>query len=346
LLLYFKFVIPTAQPQSDPKGAVNNHALLSGKVVRSSSDISPRDLFKEMSPDVVMATQNSHHDLMPAEFIDSAHREKIPSVLVQDFWGNHAHGSWGILPDLVCVQDCLGKELVLKTWPDMQHYQVVITGQPAFDNLISVDTAEANKKLREQFQLSEDWPIIHFSGGSYGMPEAIRITIDALNILKRPVYLFIRHHPTLTLPGASDDFKRIYREYHTMPEDLLVGQSITSDASISSDLINAGSDIVISMYSTQSVKACYLRKACISVLVSESRQNLEKATGGLLNEFPPVALGACWFGMTDWKVAECLGRIFEGDTGDMRKAQEEHFVTDGKSAERVLGATLKLVKIK
>lgn len=331
---------------SDSRGAVNGHTLLSGEEVIFSSKKTLRNFFEERHPSIAVATPNLHQELIPIEFINIAHEEKIPSVLIQDFWGNHNRGRWIALPDMICVQDDLGKKLVLETWPNIPEDKVIITGQPAFDDLVSVDQVSANKELRRKFQLSQNWPIVHFSGGTYGMSEALIATIRALNMLRQPVYLFFCHHPNLFINDISNDFKKIYNECINILKELVFGEVVLSDFSTPSDLINAAADIVVSMYSVMLVKACYLRKNCISILVSESQQNLEKATGGLLKEFPPVVLGACLSGITDTEIAACLNKIFSNNVENIRIAQAKNFTTDGKSTQRVLSTILNFLKNK
>ncbi len=296
-----------------------------------------------MRPRVVVTTTCSPGGVVPMELVIAANEMWIPVVVVQDYWGNHLkHEMWGdlgqspeYLPDVICVQDDFARNLVLATWPHMPEHGVIVTGQPAYDRLKRIDCQNARYHLRQTLGLTEDWPVIHFSGQIWGMPEAVRATIDAFNLVGKPVYLVMRDHPRLFASNAPLEFREIFAAYRDIPGELRQGKVVHSSSVMPGTPVDTGADVVVSMYSGALVEACYLRKDSVCVWVPETQAALATETHDALSDFPPAALGACLRGTNADELAACFERIFSGDTVEMRAAQEQHFVSDGQSARRV-----------
>jgi len=303
----------------------------------SAESISPDKLLGWLDPDVVLSecVAPEENATIPCHVTATAAERDIPTVIVQDFWASGLSVVWETLPNKMCVQDILAKDLVYQAWPQMKVLgnEIVITGQPAFDNLKTVDCDEARETLRKMYELKEDWPIIHYSGGFKGTAESVACLVEALNRLKQPIYLFTRLHPRMTDPNASAEWKAEGYRYQELNPQLLYGKSIDSSDKKISDLVNAASNIVVGTYPTMIVQACYLRKACLSIMNESAQEFFEMECGNTLKAFPPVTLGCC-YGTTDTEgTVESLVKIFNGET--LRESQEKHFVTDGKSTERV-----------
>ncbi len=311
-----------------------------------STGFNPEELLKWFKPQVVVTTTCSPGGVVPVELVIHAKSMGIKTVVVQDYWGNHLKDPFWkdsklrkpkYLPDLMCVQDEFAKRLVLENWPEYSPEQVIITGQPAFDRLRKVRCDLARPNLRRFFNLSEEsWPVVHFSGQIWGQAQAIGATIEALNMVGKPVYFFLRDHPRLLASDAPPEYKQYYEAYKDLPYALKKGRIINSSHFNSSDSVNAGADIVMGISSTAIVEACYLGKWCISTWVPEGAQAVYEESAGALNVFPPVALGACLSGSNAKELARCFERIFRHEkTREIYDAQKIHFLTDGKSAERV-----------
>lgn len=301
----------------------------------SADSISSSKLLDWIWPDVIVSecVAPEENAIIPRRITQLAKDVNIPTVVVQDFWASGLSVAWEALPDVICVQDKLAKELVHKAWPQMSDQAVVITGQPAFDDLMNVDYKKARATLKEMYDLKEDWPIVHYSGGFKGTAESVACLVEALNQLKRPVYLFSRLHPRMTDIKAPEAWKEEGRRYQELNSQLLYGESIDSSDKKISDLVNAASDIVVGAYPTMIVQACYLRKACLSITNPAAQEYFEMETAGTLKAFPPVMLGSCYSATNVEESMSALKNIYNGET--LRKSQEENFVTDGGSAERV-----------
>lgn len=307
------------------------------------SDFSPENILDWLKPKAVLVSamfvyqSDANNNL-----VKGARQRDIKTIAVEDFWATHRYLRSDARPDIICVQDELGKKLVLNSWEHYPAKNVVVSGQPAFDYLSATDCRPAREELKKLFNLTEDWPIVHFSGGVDEMPEAVQITIDALNRVGKPVYFFLRHHPILLSSTANDKQKEIYRAYKDMPSQLNKGLSVDSSKLNSSNLVNAAADIVIGQFGTMLIEACYLGKPCAAIW-TPATQNIFFTTGtdGLLDEFPPCTLGACLRVANTEELASGLDSIVNDASGlkdDLLSNQRKHFKTDGRSAQRVYDA--------
>lgn len=300
-----------------------------------ADSILPKDLLNWVKPDVVVTecVAPEENAVIPRQITDAAVKASLPVVMVQDFWASGLSVAWESLPSLVCVQDEFAKKLIHQAWPEMSDKRVIVTGQPAFDILEEVDCQRARYDLKAMYGLPKNWPIIHYSGGFKGTAESVSALVEALNMLEIPVYLFIRLHPRMTDPNASDEWKEEGRKYQDLNPRLKYGKSIdTSDRNIS-DLINAASDVVVGAFPTMIVKACHLGIPCLSITNPSAQEYFEMETAGTLKEFPPVSMDCCHAATNAKEAAGALRKIFDCDT--KIKQQTRHFATDGKSAVRV-----------
>lgn len=276
--------------------------------------------------------------VIPVAFTNVCKKRGIPIIAVEDYWASHCMVNWEELPDLVCVQDDFAKRLLLESWGfrGYSSNQVIVTGQPAFDRFKDTDCRSANKQLRQSLKLNQDWPIIFFPGQIYGMAEALPIVVDALNSISRPVYFIMRDHPRVSSPNATQEFKQIYKVYKDIPDKLNIGQLVDSSSLKSSDLCNAGADIVIGMYSTMLVEACYMRKPTIVVWTPDGQAGLEMESDNKLHKNPIAVLGAALEVSSLSDLIKAFNLIYNGDISDMCNAQKLHCKADGQSATRVV----------
>ena len=305
------------------------------------------ELFAYYPVRAVVTTTCSPGGRVPREIVAYARVVGKKSVAVQDFWGNHARGPWTVLPDAFCVQDEYAKKLILQSYGTMLTAEdIFVTGQPAFDWLVGVDCGAARSKLRQVLDLQEDWPLIYFSGQAWGMPHALRETINALNLLEKDLYLLFREHPRVASFDASDEFRQIRAEYLPLFYELKFGSVVNTSSFPTDELLVAGSDLIMGMYPTALVQGCYLRKPCISVWVPAAKEALTNESQGQLTEFPPSALGACLKATDAEELEFQLGSILEQDPDFLlclRREQEKHYSGDGKAHVRVARAVYEVL---
>lgn len=296
------------------------------------------DLLDLVRPSLVVVTSAQVGGAVPIDLTIKAKQRNLPVVLVEDMWASHSAFKWSILPDGVCVMDEFAKNLILQSWPGYLESRIYVTGAPVFDKFVNIQTESSKPKLREVFDLHDKWPIVFFPGQVWGMTQAITMLVEALNGFD-PVYLILKDHPTLTLPNTSNEYKRIYAEYREVLKNLKTGIIVDSGKLTSQEVI-MGSDIVVGMYSTMTVEACYMRKPGIIIWTPEISQSLLKALNNTLVEWPIMSLGAFLKAESVEEIKSCLRKIFAGDTGAMLQAQQKHFKADGLNGERVANAIL------
>lgn len=275
--------------------------------------------------------------VVPVAFTNTCKKRRIPVIAVEDYWASHCMVDFEELPDIVCVQDELAKSLLLESWGSRGYYsnQVIVTGQPAFDHFKDTNCRSANKQLRESLKLDKSWPIIFFPGQIYGMAEALMIVIEALNSIGRPVYFIIRDHPRVSSLNAAEELRQIYKAYKDVPSKLNIGQLIDSSGLKSSDLCTAGADIVVGIYSTILVEACYMRKPTIVIWTPDGQAGLEMESGNNLHRNPVAVSGAALEVSSSFDLIKAINLVYSGDISDMCNAQALHCKADGQSAIRV-----------
>ncbi len=288
---------------------------------------------------LVVATTAHKGGNRRVDLIQKAKSRNLPVILVEDMWAGHSAFNGNVLPDGVCVMDEFAKSLILQSWPNYPESHVHITGSPVFDNYAGFQKETARRKLRKVFSLSQNWPTVFFAGQVWGMPQAIKMFIEALNDFDYPFYLILTDHPSVVLSEATEEFKRIYLEYRNELGKLRVGKVVDPNGLTSREIM-AGSDIVVGMYSSMTVEACYLRKPVLIIWSSEIGQSLSDALNNRLNEWPITSFGASLKAESVNEIKNCLGRIIVDDAEDMKSAQEKHFKTDGLNGRRMAEAIL------
>lgn len=308
------------------------------------SDFPPQQLLDWFKPEIIITTPNAQGEVIPTALIKAAQAREINVVVVETMWAEHRMLEWPILPSAFCVQDSLAKKLILESWPTYPQEKVFVTGQPAFDYLSLVDCTEAKIELKKTLSLDQDWPIVIFIGGAQGTDEAFSLIVESLNLLGKPVYLFPRQHPTLSAPDASEELKKINKTCLNLMKTLRYGEVVDSSDIKFSKTIMMSADIVVSMFSTMLIEACYLGKTCVSVWPSGVQSAFDSATNNTLRDFPLVTMGSCLQGKDLAELMGCLEKIFLDDTTQIREVQRNHFKADGQSARRVYDIVQQLIQ--
>ena len=297
------------------------------------ADCKITNLLDSIRPSLVVVTVATKGGSIPIDLNNEAKQRGLPTVLVEEMWAGHSTSEWKVLPDGVCVTDEFAKSLVLQSWPDYSESNIYVTGASIFDKFINVQTEVAKHRLRQALHIYESWPIVFFPGTGqiWGMIQAVSMLVEALNKLSAPIYFILRDHPAISFVRATG-----YRE---ALKDLRMG-TIVDSGKLTSDEVNAGSDIVVGTFSSMTVEACYLRKPVLTIWTSEIRQSFLEATNNTLGEWPIINLGASLKAESVGEIKDCLQRILAGDTTAIMEAQQKHFKTDGLSGKRIAKAIL------
>lgn len=291
------------------------------------------NLLDSVRPSLVVVTCAIVGGSVPITLTCEAKKRNLSVVLIEEMWVGHSAFEWNVLPDSVCVYDEFAKDMLLKSWPNYSEFSIHVTGSPVFDKFVDVDAGSARHKLRENLGLSENWPTVFFPGTGLvsGMVQVIRMLVEALNSLNIPVFLILRDHPSVTFSKAS--------EYREMLRSLKIG-TVVDSSHLTSNEVNAGSDIIVGTFSTMTLEACYMRKPVLIIWTPEISRTLVEATNGALTVWPITNLGAALKAESVEEIKIGLLNIVAGDTEDMRLAQEAHCKTDGLSGKRVAEAIL------
>ncbi len=304
--------------------------------IACNDEAAARGVFEQLKPDLLVSAISSlaQGPYINNQFIEMAHENGIPIISLQDMWGNHR---WpqnrNTMPyiNAVCVMD----EFAGSLWKDDGFKgEIFITGNPAFDRFASVDTRKERSRLRRELHLDEKDKVIVFAG--QGTPHHLEEdkktfshVCEALRLLgeRASIKLIARHHPR----AAETAY---YKEYsHGIA-------TIDTPFYQFGDQVIPAADVVISMFSTLSLHACFLRIPAVSILLPEQGRRMLQEIG--FDDFPPNVMEAS-AGVYDEDLLvlkETLEKIFtDGSFRDhMRAAQEKNFLLDGDAARRVTRA--------
>lgn len=248
------------------------------KLVESTSTAdAERILTKSQTKLLVTGTSYNGIDL-EKKFITAARNLGVPSLAVLDFWSNYAtrfsdeDGNLAHLPDRIAVMDVTARDEMVAAGFDAT--QLVITGQPALDDLISYrerHTKESRAALRLAFGVSAKDCLVLFAsqplaavfGDSPEQPLYVgyteTIVLDALikaleSIAERhdeQITLLIRPHPRENNQAFADRNSNSIR--------------IINNADSDSREMVLASDLVAGMTTMLLVEACFLGVPVVSL---------------------------------------------------------------------------------
>lgn len=307
--------------------------LKSQGVIACDDESAVKDCYEKIAPDMLISAISSltHGPYINNLFIEKAHQERIPIILLQDCWGNHRCNQNKNHVDrvsIVCVPDNFAASL----WQeDGFKGEILVTGNPAFDRFIHYKKEEERKRIRNKLHINPDDRVIVFAGQGTPMhldadKKTFAFIAQAIRAVSKDIAikLIIRHHPR----AEEHDY---YKEYAQ-------GIAIidTSFAELTEEILPAA-DVVISMFSTNLLHACFMRIPGVSVLLPQWGRGELGRIG--LDDFPPNQMRAT-IGIYDDHPAiltSALEHIFSDESFclTIQKAQEKNFISDGKAAQRV-----------
>lgn len=243
------------------------------------SEVSREAIISILSEDSVglLLTGTSMNSVeLEKQFIAASHEVGLPSLAVLDFWSNYrsrfsdSNGNLVYLPDRIAIMDNDARNEMVKEGIDSS--LLVVTGQPAFDDLRSfyeAFTTERRLFIREELGLGGDDLVVLFASQpladlcgtdpsnprypGYDERKVLTSLIAALEKIMarvgRPITLVIRPHPRESLHTFSEygsDSVRIS----------ISNKSLGRDVAMAVDLVTGMSTNLL-------LEACYL--GCIVV---------------------------------------------------------------------------------
>lgn len=310
--------------------AVEVLAKVGGREVKTESEAI--QVFADFNPDILVVSISSlpQGPYINNKLIAKAHENNLPVICLQDILGNHRWPhNFSVMPfySAVCTLD----EFAGGLWKnDGYAGKIFATGNPAFDRFLSVDVKAERKHLRSVLGVSESDRVVLYAG--QGVPRGLEEDKKTFKLLTsalrqdgmRDVKLIVRPHP------RAEDVSH-YREFS---EGLNL---VNTDAVHFSEVILPGADVIVSIFATNLIHACYMRLPAVSVMLPDGGGEILQALR--LHDFPPNESGATIGIYEDnpKKFAEVLQKIFDDENyrEAIKRSQESRFNLDGKSAERV-----------
>ena len=310
--------------------------------IRCDDESAVADMLAKIKPDLVVSAISSltHGPYVNNAFLQIARERNVPVICLQDIWGNHRMPqNKDIMSRISAV--CVLDDYAASLWrEDGFTKDIFITGNPAFDRFAVLDVKKERARLRVQLHLDDADRVILFAG--QGTPQHIEADkktfayiTEAIRGLSAtmPVKLIARYHPRAIETG--------YYEEYAHGIEMIDTSALHAEFS---DEVLPAADVIISMFSTNLVHACYVRIPGVSVLLPEWGRATLNNIG--LDDFAPNKMGAT-AGVYHDDPTELTGiftKIFSDESfrSRMRRAQEKNFPLDAKAAERVRNAIMSI----
>ena len=243
--------------------------------------------YTELKPEVLVTGMSS---LLLGPFVvrrltELAERDHVPILCFQDYWANHRHPqnkpimrAWNTL----LVPDELAKQLVLA---DGFKNNLIVTGNPAFEKFRNVNVGASRLQLRRELGVNKNRFVILYAGT--GTPQSAEADERTFQFLSAGVRMLRREMPDLIYIARAHPRDEHPTRYKELAPDLKLLN--TDGFSLADDLLPLA-DVVVSMYSTNLIHACFLRIPAVSILLREAGTARLRAVG--LSDFPPNTVGA------------------------------------------------------
>lgn len=264
-----------------------------------------------------------------------AKKKNVPTLLVQQGLSNGNYPEWRFFTqDIVAAMGETSRlDMISQGVPAER---VVVTGHPGFDQYASIES-DLYPQVRSAFGLRNDQKMILFASqpyyvGVFNNPdvrkEMIRAIVNTVAVLKN-VILIVKPHP-----GESvSELKKLIGEGKNVR---IVNR--TMDIAC---LVKA-CDVLVTFFSTVALQALYAGKPVINVNFHNSGA-----------ENPYLQSGATWVARSVSEFAECLNSLTgERKNAELSKRMDARdvflrnmiHVSDGRSAERVVGVVKDILK--
>ncbi|MEK7208928.1 MAG: CDP-glycerol glycerophosphotransferase family protein [Patescibacteria group bacterium] len=296
----------------------------------------------EGDPDVFITSMCSRGGGIGRELVPVMKGKKIPTVVIQDFWGGGGNDGWQQSqshPDYITTNDEVGREVLTGAWPEFDPNRIIITGFPAFDKYAKMDFDAVRKQAQTKLGLNGNLPVISFAGGGDLTDLVHRLlcgTLERICWLDEGDYYFIpRPHPrTLSdFPAEAELWQKTLAGLHRGPRVIydFFGQCDMTE-------IVAASDVVCSISSTVLLDAAVMRRGAISIMPPAVKNRFRDQMGGVIDQYPLVPLGCCLEVSSVGDLGTTLAKFVkpkERVQNPLRQNQEKHVKTDGRNAARV-----------
>jgi len=190
------------------------------------------------------------------------------SVAIQDFPGylfgvsvDKLSQNFEMIPDVICVPNEWSRERLVEVWPQKAD-QIFVTGSPAFDNLLDEEVHDSEyKSFRKNYEIAPDEKVIVWVGDDTGANlDAIRLLIAAVKEGNQKVKLVLRRHPNDKTPQSV---------YTQLISDTGIQNIVLETANLSMDSVRQAADLVVSIISTEILKATCEKTLAMAIMPPE-----------------------------------------------------------------------------
>jgi hypothetical protein len=236
---------------------------------------SAKILLKNLKTDLFFSGTSYNDQEFEKQFISAARTLQIPSLVLLDYWSNYSirfsdnDGNRIYIPDKIAIMDEFTHNEMIREGFNPE--QLIITGQPAFDDLVQLRdsfSVERKNEIREEMGILKHEVVVVFASEPlfWGAPTkpanpgytrngVLHSLVTALDKIqgttKRKIVLVIRPHPR----ENSHEFQDIRGERIRI---------IISSTGKSRDAIQVA-DLVCGMTTALLMEACYL--GCITASI-------------------------------------------------------------------------------
>ena len=263
--------------------------------IRIDQESEAEPIYRRFNPDALLIAVSSlvSGPYIVRQFTELAYRDGKKIICFQDIWGNHRWPSnfqlmkyW----DAILTIDKLAAKLIAE---NNYEGKIYATGSPAFDKFRDVNVAKERKRLRKKFGLSEQSFVVFYAGAATpaGWREdeiTFKFLAEAMRKFQKkyPEAVFIAHqHPRDEKPGRYQKLAPDLK-YFDISKFLPAGRQGKID-----DTLLPMMDVIVGMYATNLIHACYLRIPGISILLPNAggKRLFENLS---FNDFPTNKMGA------------------------------------------------------
>lgn len=281
-------------------------------------------------PDVVLVDPSAS-DRGLENYVE-LHFKQAPLVLLEDYYGTalpalQRFAEFGVVPQRVCVMDQFAQALILKTYPQLKE-KIIVTGQPAFDQLAHEDGTMQYQQVRAQLGVEADTKMVVMFGVAADSRALLRAIMEQWLQAKisQPYYFIFRAHP-------RDQIKQT--EYDAIVTQ--AGLQTRSTLDYTADEMNLAADVVMTTTSIQGLYGVYHRKPTIHIL---DRQYGGYSQNMIADYVPPPCQCGASLAVSDLtKLSTMIPALMTADSTvyqDLQKNMAKYYMLDGQNTARVL----------
>ncbi|MFA6082395.1 MAG: hypothetical protein WC773_03220 [Patescibacteria group bacterium] len=200
----------------------------------------------------------------------------VSGALTNDEWPNAR-------PDYITAGDEVGKQIILRAWPDFNPDRAVVTGYPAFDRLAGFEMDAVRCWVRQELGISPEWCLVSAFSSIEQTGEMMRNVVRVIMTCTFPVRAALRPHPRLA-ERAPEEFAAYQAAFASL------GDMAVDTSDFTTDEVIAASDVVIAPYSTVLGRAAAMGVSAVNYALPHTDKMYEK-DATIAPRFPWVEAG-------------------------------------------------------